>query len=203
MRIVSLLLSGDIHIALKRLTFAVSVLALSAALLLTAGLIPYRALANSRAGCSRTSEESSEATLHHLRTSVLCLVNLTRERYGLVPLHHNPDLRRSATGHSNDMVAEDYFSHEGPRGSTLGGRVARAGYLTGASSYFLGEDIGWGRGRRYGSPLGILRSWMHRPSRANILDPRFRDFGVGVARGFPGAPGADAITYTLVLATRR
>ncbi len=192
-----------IHTALKRLTFAASVLALSAALLLTAGLIPYPALAHTRAGCSRTSEEPSKATLRHLRTSVLCLVNLTRKRYGLVPLHHNPDLRRSATRHSNDMVANDYFSHFGSHGSTLGGRIARAGYLAGTSVYFVGENIGWGRGRRFGSPLGILRAWMHSSPRANILDPRFRDFGVGVARGFPGAPAADATTYTLDLGTRR
>ncbi len=184
--------------ALKRLTFPVAAVALIAALLLTAPLGAEGALAHPDTRCARANGAPNEATLQYLRNSVLCLVNRARERFGLQPLHANADLRRSATGHSNDMVANDYFSHYGPDGSTPSGRVARSGYLVRSGAYLLGENIGFGMGRTYGSPLAIFRAWMHSPPhRANILDPRFRDFGIGVAHGFPGAGGADAATYTL------
>ncbi len=141
--------------------------------------------------------------MHSLRSSILCLVNRARERFGLKPLHANADLRRSATGHSNDMVADHYLSHYGPNGSTPSGRVARSGYLVRANAYVIGENIGGGRGRRFGSPLAVFRAWMHSPPhRANILDREFHNFGVGVARGFPDAGGADAATYTLDLGFR-
>jgi uncharacterized protein YkwD len=142
--------------------------------------------------------------MHFLRSSVLCLVNRVRERDGLARLRYNADLRRSATGHSKDMVANHYLSHEGFRGSTLGVRIARTGYLANASRYLVGEDIGGGEGHRFGSPLSIFRAWMHSPPhRANILDRGFRDFGVGVARGFPYSAAPNSATYTLDLGSRR
>ena len=94
------------------------------------------------------------------------------------------------------------LSHYGPNGSTLSSRVARSGYLSSAVAYLIGENIGAGS-RQRGSPLGVIRAWMHsRPHRANILDPEFREFGVGVARGFPGSDSANAATYTLDLGMR-
>lgn len=135
---------------------------------------------------------------------MLCLVNRVREHYGLRPLRYNADLRRSAMGHSKDMVANRYFSHYGLNGSTVDGRVARSGYLAQASGFFIGENIGGGAGRRFGSPIAVFRLWMHSPPhRANILDREFRDFGVGVARGYPGGGGSDAATYTLDFGMRR
>ena len=136
-----------------------------------------------------------------MRTSVLCLVNRVRAHYDLHPLAYNVDLRTSASAHSVSMVVHDYFSHEGPGGS-VDGRISRAGYLSRAGRFVLGEDIGGGGGRRYGSPLGVVRSWMHSPPhRQNILDPGFRDAGVGVARGFPGSSAA-AATYTMDFGAR-
>jgi uncharacterized protein YkwD len=203
MRIVAnLLVSRDTHNALRRL-ICPAVLALTAALLLTTPLGAGRALAESGARCPRPGKAPGKATLHYLRTSVLCLVNRARERYGLAALHFNADLRHSAIAYSYDMVTESYFSHYGPDGSTLGSRVARSGYLAGADSYLIGENIGGG-GRRLGSPLDVFRAWMHSPPhRANILDPEYRDFGAGVARGFPDAGSADAATYTLDFGMRR
>jgi uncharacterized protein YkwD len=156
-----------------------------------------------RQQCVGADVAPAQASLHFLRSSVLCLVNRVRKHYGLSRLRYNPDLRRSATGHSNDMVANGYFSHFGPSGSTPSGRITRAGYLTRARSYFLGEDLAGGSGRRRGSPLGIFRAWMHSlPHRANILDSRFDDAGVGVARGFPLGGGPNSATYTIDFGTR-
>jgi uncharacterized protein YkwD len=154
--------------------------------------------------CVHAGRAPAGASLPYLRATMLCLIDRVRVRFGIPPLRFNRDLFRSATGHSNDMVRHRYFSHYGSGGSTLTGRVRRAGYLSGAGFYFVGENIGGGPGRRFGSPVQVFRSWMHSPPhRANILDPRFRDFGVGVSRGYPYGGGRRAATYTLDLGARR
>lgn len=199
------LVSRGTQNALRRLTFPVAVAALTAAVLLAAALGAGRAGAETKtdARCAQAGEAPGKAKLHYLRSSMLCLVDRIREHYGLEPLDYNVELRRSATGHSNDMVANDYFSHYGSGGSTIGGRVARAGYLARVNTYLIGENIGGGEGRASGSPIAVFRSWMHSPThRANILDPSFHDFGVGVSRGYPYGGGPAAATYTLDLGTR-
>jgi uncharacterized protein YkwD len=137
-----------------------------------------------------------------MRSSELCLINRVRAHYGLRPLAFNSHLRDSATGHSDSMVAHDYFAHEGPGGS-IDRRVSRAGYLSRARAFTIGENIGGGHGRRYGSPMSVFEGWMHSPPhRANILDPSYRDFGVGVARGFPIGASAGSATYTVDFGAR-
>lgn len=159
--------------------------------------------ASRKAGpCGDPSVSPRQLTMHAMRTSVLCLVDLARVDYGLRPLRFNGDLRASATNHSRSMVTHDYFAHEGPGGS-IDHRLARAGYLGRVGSYSIGENIGGGVGRRFGSPLAVYRAWMKSPShRANILDPRFHDFGVGVSRGFPTGAGVAAATYTIDFGAR-
>lgn len=153
--------------------------------------------------CGESFRAPAELTDHQLRTSVLCLVNKARERHGLHRLKFNRELRRSATLHSVSMVRSRSFSHYGPGASTVTTRVAHAGYLARASSYRVAENIGTGEGRRYGSPIGMVRMWMHSPPhRANILDPRLRDFGVGIARGDLAGGGSGGVTYTLDFGAR-
>jgi uncharacterized protein YkwD len=148
--------------------------------------------------CGKIFQSPATATDHQLRTSVLCLVNRARERNGIRPLEFNYALRRSASGHSHNLVRSGSFSHYGPSGSTPTIRVTRAGYLRHASSYRVAENIAAGEGRRFGSPMAIVTLWMHSPPhRANILDRRLHDFAVGVARS-----GRDGATYTLVFGSR-
>lgn len=154
--------------------------------------------------CPNAGSPPAQASLHFLRSSVLCLVNRARKLHGLRPLQYNVDLRDSATGHSNDMVQNRYFSHFGSGGSSPGARVARTGYLASAGVYIIGEDIGGGVGRRFGSPLAVFQAWMHSPShRDNILEPKFDDDGVGVARGFPLIGDPNSATYTLDFGMRK
>jgi uncharacterized protein YkwD len=173
----------------------------AAAAALSLGLLSPGRAAAAPAPCGNANAAPARLTLHQMRTSVLCLVNRVRAHYDVHALAYNADLRTSASAHSVSMVVNDYFSHEGPGGS-VDSRVSRAGYLSQAGSFVLGEDIGGGGGRRYGSPLGVVTAWMHSPPhRENILDPSFRDAGVGVARGFPGS-GAVAATYTMDFGAR-
>jgi len=195
--------SKEKHIPLNLLIFALALLTIGGALLTTGALGPERAFADRGADCTEIATAPGKVTLTHLRSAVLCLVNRARRRHGIEPLRENSDLRLSASAHSNDMVAKDYFSHNGPNGSTPTRRLAKWGYLTRVDAYVIGENIGGGSGRRFGSPLGVFRAWMHSPPhRANILDREFRNFGVGVARGFPGLRSAEAATYTLDLGRR-
>ena len=153
--------------------------------------------------CGEVSRAPAALTDRQLRTSVLCLVNAARERNGLRPLEFNLALRQSATVHSLSMVRSGSFSHYGPGSSTPTTRVANSGYLSRVSSYRIAENIGAGQGSEYGSPIGMVRMWMHSPPhRANILDPGLRDFGVGIARGDVLSGGPDGATYTLDLGAR-
>jgi uncharacterized protein YkwD len=96
------------------------------------------------------------------------------------------------------MVARDYVSHDTPGGGDFGSRIRRAGN-TGAT---LGENLAAGSGP-LGSAREIVQAWMESPGhRRNILDRGFREMGVGVALGMPGAGGDDAATYTLDLGAR-
>lgn len=177
-------------------------MSLCTALLVPASSPASEAAAESARRCMGADRGPNQATIHFLRASMLCLVNRVRDHYRLRSLQFNPELRSSATGHSNDMVADDYFSHFGPQGSTPSGRLARSGYLARVANFRIGENIGGGVGR-LGSPLTVFRAWMHSPPhRANILDRDFREFGVGVARGFPLGRSSDAATYTLDLGSR-
>ncbi len=94
------------------------------------------------------------------------------------------------------MQGHDCFSHQCPREPDLESRLRRSGYLNGAGSYGIGENIAWGGGDR-GSPRGIVRSWMRSSGhRANILDRDFEHIGVGVVWGSPSNRRADAGLYT-------
>jgi uncharacterized protein YkwD len=187
---------------LKRSTFAALLAVLLATAALTASLFPAARAGAAGMPCGESTDAPHQLTLHAMRTSVLCLINRIRVHYHLDPLAYNAELRTSASAHSVSMVLHGYFAHEGPGGS-MDSRISRAGYLSSAARFVIGEDIGGGGGP-LGSPMAVVRDWMHSPPhRENILDPHFRDAGVGVARGFPfSGPGARAATYTVDFGAR-
>jgi uncharacterized protein YkwD len=119
------------------------------------------------------------------RSSMVCLMNRDRTARGLRRLAVRPTLNVAAARHSRDMVRRQYFAHESPTGGTLLSRVRAAGYLRGARSYTLGENIAWGTGY-LATPARIHQSLMNSPGhRANILRGAFRNVGVGLASGVP------------------
>src|SRR5215217_2954061 len=107
------------------------------------------------------------------------LHNETRADYGLEPLCINPVLTRAARSHSKEMVEKDYFSHYSYDGEGVGSRLKRFGY----DGSVYAENIAGGYGTS-GEPDPIFRLWMNDPPhRANILDRRFRQVGVGTYKG--------------------
>jgi uncharacterized protein YkwD len=124
---------------------------------------------------------------------VLALENQARISAGCQPLTLSPQLTAAAEQHSQSMAASGYFSHTGSDGSTPWSRIQAAGY-TGATTY--GENIAAG----YADPQSVVQAWLSSPDhRANILDPRFTEAGVGIYQ----APGSQyGIYWTEDLAAR-
>lgn len=129
--------------------------------------------------------------------ALLCLVNAERRLHGAGRLRSVGRLRRAAASHSADMAANNYFSHAAPDGHTATDRIRATGYLADARSWSIGETIAWGR-ERTGTPAAVMRMFLNSPPhRAILLDPGFRDLGVGIALGAPAGPEAGALTVTL------
>jgi uncharacterized protein YkwD len=61
-------------------------------------------------------------------------------------------------------------------------RMRRTGYISSSKQGFqVAENIAWGS-LWLGTPRAIVSVWMHSAGhRANILDPHFRDTGIGVS----------------------
>jgi uncharacterized protein YkwD len=173
-----------------------------AAATLAAALLPTAPAHAAKAPCGDSTAAPRRLDLHQMRSSVLCLLNRIRRHHHLHPLAYNKALRASASAHSTAMVVHGFFAHGGPGGS-MDHRISRAGYLATAGEFVIGEDIGGGDGLS-GSPMAVVLDWMHsRPHRENVLDPLFRDAGVGVARGFPlDGAGPRAATYTVDFGAR-
>jgi uncharacterized protein YkwD len=136
---------------------------------------------------------STPAASHALR----CLINGVRRAHHLRPVRANHRLRFAARRHASDMAGRDYFAHASPGGTTMESRIRHAGYLGGVREWWLGEALAWGNGGA-GAPRAILRGLLNSPPhRAILLDPGFRDVGIGVARGAPRGAGSGALTVAL------
>ena len=131
----------------------------------------------------------------------LCLINTQRRAHGLSPVGADARLARAAQRHARDMVARAYFSHYSPAGTSFADRLRRAGYPRGCG-WSGGETLAWGTGA-LATPASRVRAWMRSPQhRAILLDPGFRDAGLGVVTGSPGDASAGA-TYVGEFGRRR
>jgi len=126
---------------------------------------------------------------------MLELVNAARAKAGAQPLAFNGFLNSAADSHTDWMIATDTFSHTGVNGSTPTVRMTGAGY-TFSGSWASGENIAWASTR---SPAGyqdevrlLHTNLMNSPGhKANILNPSFREIGIGFNTGaYQGWNGA-------------
>jgi uncharacterized protein YkwD len=128
--------------------------------------------------------------------SVRCLIDKVRTNHGKHALSTNGNLGQAAQSHTNHMVKHSCFSHQCPGESGMSTRVKRTGYLNGARSWGLGENIATGDGGR-GSPAQMVDAWMNSPPhRAAILNGGYEHVGVGMEHGTPANPNGDGATYT-------
>jgi uncharacterized protein YkwD len=142
---------------------------------------------DARHGCAHTNLQPNRHDIRLIRTAVLCLVNRERTAHGEAPLRPNAHLRRAAQAHTLSMAFGDYFQHSGPSGQSPLSRMRAAGYISSHVGYEVGENIAWGT-MYLATPRAIVAAWMRSPGhRANILDPRYRDTGIGVCAHPPAA----------------
>lgn len=146
--------------------------------------------------CASADAAPAQASAQALANAAVCLVNQERTQRGLRPLRVNRRLSNAAARHARDMVARDYFSHDTLGGGDFVRRIRAAGYVAPRSYPSLGEDLAAGSGD-LGSAREIVKAWMESPGhRANILNRKFRELGIGVALGMPGGD-SDAATYAI------
>ncbi len=146
--------------------------------------------------CANTRLRPSPTNTALIRAGTLCLINRERLAHGERALRPNRRLRRAAQAHSVSMAFGDYFEHDGPSGQTPLARLRDAGYISSSRvGYEVGENIAWGT-LYLATPHSIVAAWMASPGhRANILDARYRETGIGISPHPPaslahGQPGA-------------
>jgi uncharacterized protein YkwD len=157
------------------------------------------------AGCADAELMPSQTTIARFNAATICLLNQDRASSGLAPLAENAQLDSAALGHSSEMRQFSFFAHESPDGSPFQDRIVNTGYLFGASRWSIGENIAWGSWQ-LGTPQAIETAWMNsQHHRDNILDPDYREIGVGSVFGSPSDPndaGAVIVTHDFGRADR-
>jgi uncharacterized protein YkwD len=162
------------------------------ALLALALLAPAGARA---ADCQGADAVPAADNLSAIGQATLCLVNQQRAGQGLPALRVNPRLSTASSSYSQRMVAQAFFAHDAPDGTTLVQRLTSVGYLNGGSDWVVGENIGWGQGP-LSTPRAMVQAWMNSPGhRRNILADDFAEIGLGLALGTPESANWGA-TYT-------
>jgi uncharacterized protein YkwD len=150
--------------------------------------------ASASGACRAANASASQASKRVLVRATLCVLNAERARHHLRPLRLNRQLSEAARRHSRAMARERFFSHDSQNGASFVDRIRSTGYLSGARSWYVGENIAYGSGTR-SSPRSIDTAWMNSPPhRANILSRSFREIGIGLASGTP--VGGGGATYT-------
>lgn len=106
---------------------------------------------------------------------ITLLVNEERSAAGLPTLTWSSALTEVAARYATEMATEGFFSHTSPRSGDVGDRLASAGI----GFRVAGENLAWGPtvDRIHN---GLMDSPTHR---ANILNGRFRNVGIGVMHG--------------------
>ena len=154
-------------------------------------------------GCASAHATTAHATKHQIVRATLCELNRVRGRYHLGHLQLNKKLSRAARRHARDMARRNYFSHDTLGGGSFVDRIRHEGYLRGAHTWYVGENLAWGT---MGSsrPHVIMQLWMNSPGhRANILNATFREIGIGVAYDSPiRGGGRPAGTYATDFGSR-
>ncbi len=102
--------------------------------------------------------------------------NMQRSNNGLAPLQLNSSLSQAATAKAQHMIANNYWAHTAPDGTTPWSFVQSAGY----SYSTAGENLA----KNFLTSSGVVTGWMNSSAhRANILNATFLDVGYGIVNG--------------------
>jgi len=111
------------------------------------------------------------------QNGVFSWTNAQRNQNGLGSLTKSAQLNLAATLKTNDMFADQYFEHVSPSGVGPEFWVDDAGY-----EYIVtGENLALGN---FENDQELVQAWMDSPGhRANILNERYTEIGIAVAKG--------------------
>jgi uncharacterized protein YkwD len=113
------------------------------------------------------------------QAEILRLMNAKRTILGLPALAWSSELAVAAQAHADDCAQHNRGSHVGSDGANLTERLARIGYAAGSASenWANAQSVQHAFGMWWNEPKG------RDPHRRNILNPRFTEIGIGVAKG--------------------
>jgi uncharacterized protein YkwD len=149
---------------------------------------PYAALVAPSGTCGPAADQLG-LDAPAAQVAMQCLTNYARAQESLAPLQLNPTLNAAGQAKLKSNVSCAEFSHT-PCGQPFD--TVFSGYVQGASSYQIGENIAWGTGS-YGTPRQAMNGWVHSAGhRENILTAAYAELGIGYLPGqtFQGYNGA-------------
>jgi uncharacterized protein YkwD len=142
-------------------------------------------------GCADAALPPTAATRTRVDAAVLCLVNVQRHRNGRSKLVRSALLASAASGHSADMVRRRYWDHNTKGGATFAQRLPKLGYKGATRA----ENMDYSSQE---TAAAAVSDWMASPPhRANILQPKLKFVGIGVAVGIPAYPSRPGATFTM------
>lgn len=107
---------------------------------------------------------------------LLTYTNLKRQANGLAPLKLNEKLNHAAEQKAKHMLAQNYWAHVAPDGTTPWVFIKDSGY----EYLYAGENLA--RGFSTGSE--VVDAWMNSPThKENMLSPNYTDIGFAVLPG--------------------
>ena len=152
------------------------------------------------AACANADTQPTAENLVEIRAALVCLHNEARAEAKVALLSRDGRLERSAQGHADDMVAQQFFAHESPSGTNPFQRMRATDYIGPGIVWNAGETIAWSSGSLT-TPRAVTAAWMRATTqRLTLLAPDFRDIGIGVALGAPverDPAASPAVTYTV------
>lgn len=117
---------------------------------------------------------------------VVRLTNEKRGAAGLAHLSYNPTLSTAAYTKGRDMIDRDYWAHVAPDGTQPWKFLSDVGYRY----KYAGENLA----RDFGNPTAAVDAWMNSPThRDNILNPKYKEIGIGVVEGDLAGVGTTVI----------
>ncbi|MBT4122025.1 hypothetical protein HOE31_03710 [bacterium] len=124
-----------------------------------------------------TVPEASSHELNMIKANKLIeLTNEQRIIYDLPELHINPELTRAAFNKAQDLLNNEYFSHNSPQGKKFSQWVKDVEY----NYNIVGENLAMG----FVSEEAIVKAWMtSQDHRDNILKNKYREIGIAVLEG--------------------
>jgi uncharacterized protein YkwD len=146
--------------------------------------------------CDNEGKGPGEISIDEAREALVCLVNERRKKQGVRRLRTDERLQSAAQAHSVSMDADNYFAHNSPGGSSPLTRIRNSGYLAGADSWGIAENINWGIGGQ-ATPRSAVKRWMGSSGHRRVMLSRsYRHVGVGVTVGSPLGGGDQGMIYT-------